>query len=459
MQDFDSVDFFTDRELVDDPYPYYEHLYSKCPVQHLDTRDGVVAVTGYDEANEVFREHELFSACNTTSGPFLPITRPLVGDDVSETIEACRHMFPGNEDMVTMDQPQHTQERALLMRVITPKRLKDNEEFMSRLADEQLEEILPLGKCEFINAYAQPFSMLAVADVLGVPEEDHDTFREGFGLRAGKPSSISLGGASGQYDIQGSKWLDEWFYDYLQARRNDPRHDVLTDLALAKYPDGSTPPMNAIVRTATFLFSAGQETTARLLATGLKILADQPELQDQLRANPELIPNFVEEALRMESPTKADSRLARRAATIGGVDVAAGDTVVLLLGAANRDPRRFESPNEFRADRPNAKEHIAFGRGIHSCPGAPLARAEGRITFEVILNRMRNLRISRGAPRPPGCPPVPPRADVGAPRAARTAHRIRPGLTALLITKEGRTRGEVGRTGRLHQWGGARTGT
>ena len=105
MQDFDSVDFFTDRELVNDPYPYYEHLCSKCPVQHLDQYGGIVAVTGYDEANEVFRDHDLFSACNTTSGPFLPITRPLTGDDVSDTIASCRHIFPGNEDMVTMDQP------------------------------------------------------------------------------------------------------------------------------------------------------------------------------------------------------------------------------------------------------------------------------------------------------------------------------------------------------------------
>jgi cytochrome P450 len=366
-------------------------------VLRLDQYDGVVAVTGYDEANEIFREHDLFSACNTTSGPFLPITKPLQGDDVSDAIAACRHLFPGNLDMVTMDPPEHTRERALLMRVITPKRLKENEEFMWRLAEQQIGEIVGegTGRCEIISRYAQPFSMLAVADVLGVPEEDHDTFREGFGLRAGKPSSISLGGGvESGYDLQGSRWLDEWFTDYLEARRKEPRHDVLTDLALAKYPDGSTPPMEAIVRTATFLFSAGQETTARLLAVGLKYLAEYRELQDELRAHPDRIPNFVEEALRMESPTKADSRLARRAANVAGVDIAPGSTVVMLLGAANRDPRRFEDPNEFRADRPNAKEHIAFGRGIHSCPGAPLARAEGRISFEVILDKMRNIRVS-----------------------------------------------------------------
>jgi cytochrome P450 len=394
MTDLGSVDFFTDQELVNDPYPYYEHLRAQGPVLATDHYENVVAVTGYDEANAVFRDHDTFSACNTTSGPFLPITKPLVGDDISEVIESCRSRFPGNEDMVTMDPPVHTRERSLLTRVMTPKRLKENEEFMRRLAHQQLDKIVAQGKCEFISAYSQPFSMLAIADVLGVPEEHHETFREGFGLRDGQPNSISLGGGGGDYDLTGNAWLDEWFTDYLEARRREPRNDVLTDLALAKYPDGSTPQMRAVVRTATFLFGAGQETTARLLAIALKYLAEDAGLQDELRVHPERIRNFIEEALRIESPTKADSRLARRATSIGGVDIAPGTTVVLMLGAGNRDPRHFDSPDEFRADRPNAKEHIAFGRGIHSCPGGPLARAEGQITVEAVLNRMRNIRIS-----------------------------------------------------------------
>ena len=123
-----------------------------------------------------------------------------------------------------------------------------------------------------------------------------------------------------------------------------------------------------MVRTATFLFAAGQETTARLLAASLKHLAEHPDLQDELRADTARIPDFIEEALRIESPVKADFRLARRTTTLGGVDVAAGTPVMLLNGAANRDPRRFECPEQFRLDRSNAHAHIAFGRGVHSCP-------------------------------------------------------------------------------------------
>ena len=130
---------------------------------------------------------------------------------------------------------------------------------------------------------------------------------------------------------------------------------MLTQLALATYPDGSTPDVINVVRTATFLFAAGQETTARLLAAALKHLAEHPELQDDLREHRERIPDFLEEVLRVESPVKADFRLARRSTTVGGVDVAAGTPVMLLNGAANRDPRRFECPAEFRIDRPNVQ--------------------------------------------------------------------------------------------------------
>ncbi len=197
-------------------------------------------------------------------------------------------------------------------------------------------------------------------------------------------------------------WLDDWFAEYIEDRRREPRGDVLTDLALATYPDGSTPDVANVVRTATFLFAAGQETTARLLAVGLKYLCEYPELQDELRAHPERIPGFIEEALRIESPVKADFRLARRATSVAGVDIAAGTPVMLLNGAANRDPRLFECPAEFRLDRPNAKVHIAFGRGVHSCPGGPLARVEGRVSIERILDRMRDIRLSEEHHGPPG---------------------------------------------------------
>jgi len=399
VSDWETIDFFSDASLLEDPYPYFERLRATCPVLPLP-HHGVVAVTGYEEAGEVYRDSATFSSCNSVIGPFATFPVPLEGDDVSAIIDQHRDQLPMNEHMVTMDPPDHTRERALVMRLITSKRLKENEAFMSRLADQLLDEFVADGRCEFISAYSQPFAMLVVADLLGVPEEDHQRFREGFGLSQ-VPGELGAGEES-QMGLNALAWLDEWFTEYIEDRRRQPRKDVLTDLALATYPDGTMPDVTSVVRTATFLFAAGQETTARLLAVALKYLAEYPELQDELRARSELIPGFIEEALRIESPVKADFRLARRFTTIGGVDIPAGTPVMLLNGAANRDPRRFENPSEFHVERPNARAHMAFGRGAHTCPGGPLARAEGRVSLDRILDRMRDIRLAEDHHGPPG---------------------------------------------------------
>jgi len=398
MSNFSEIDYFSDESLVEDPYPFFEQLRSAGPVVPLGHL-GVVAVTGYDEAMEIYRDPDTFSSCNSVVGPFATFPVPLEGDDVSEVIDRHRDQLPMCEHMVTMDPPAHTNERALLFRVITPKRLRENEAFMWRLADSQLDEFGANGRCEFISEYAQPFAMLVVADLLGVPEADHDRFREGFGLSR-SPGKIGAGKAGGPGENP-LAWLDDWFARYIEDRRREPQKDVLTDLAMATYPDGTTPDVTAVVRTATFLFAAGQETTARLLASALKYLAERPSLQADLRTHPERISSFTEEALRIESPVKADFRLARRSVTVGGVDVTAGTPVMLLNGAANRDPQQFDSPHEFRIERPNTMDHMAFGRGVHSCPGGPLARAEGRISIERILDRLRDIRLSEEHHGPP----------------------------------------------------------
>jgi cytochrome P450 family 150 subfamily A5 len=184
------------------------------------------------------------------------------------------------------------------------------------------------------------------------------------------------------------------FSDYVEDRRREPRADVITGLATATFPDGSLPEVIDVVRIAANLFAAGQETTVRLLASALQLLAERPDLQQRLRDERDRIPNFVEETLRYESPVKGDFRLARVPATVAGVDIPAGTTMMVCNGAANRDPRRFPEPNEFLVDRANARQHLAFGHGIHTCPGAPLARAEARVSVERLLDRMDDITIS-----------------------------------------------------------------
>jgi len=400
VPDWKSLDFFFDESLVDDPYPYFDGLREECPVLEIPHHGGVVAVTGYDELSDIYRDTDAFSSCNSVVGPFAPFPVEFEGDDISDLVTQYRDRMPMHEHMVTMDPPDHTRERHLLMRLLTPGKLKRNEAFMWRLADAQLDNFIADGRCEFISAYSQPFALLVVADLLGVPEEDHQRFIEGFGLQH-SPGEVGKG-ERGNPNENPLAWADDYFTQYIEARRREPQSDILTELAVGTYPDGTVPEVSALVRTATFVFAAGQETTARLLAVALKHLAEHPEIQDELRANRERIPDFIEEALRMESPVKADFRLARKTTTVGGVEIKAGMPVMMLNGAANRDPRRFECPHEFRIDRPNSQANVAFGRGVHSCPGGPLARAEGRVSLERILDRMRDIRISEEHHGPPG---------------------------------------------------------
>ena len=190
------------------------------------------------------------------------------------------------------------------------------------------------------------------------------------------------------------QWLNEKFHAYIEDRRRQPRGDVLTELAQAKYDDGSTPDVEDVMNLSTFLFAAGTETTTKLVSSAMRVLAENPEYETYLREDRGRIPAFLEETLRMESPVKSHFRMARTSTTIGETEIPAGTTVMLLPGACNRDGKKFPDPHTFRPDRRNVREQIAFVRGVHSCPGAPLARTEGKISLNRILDRMTDFRVS-----------------------------------------------------------------
>lgn len=378
----EGVDFFHDSTLVKDPYPVLERMRTANPVLREPSQD-VVVVTGYDEALAVLGDHESFSSCNTVTGPTPGFPVPLEGLDESEVralIEAHRDELPFSDQLPSFDPPTHTAHRSLLSRLITPKRLKENEAFMWRLADQVLEPHVADGGGEFIRAVANPFALLVIADLLGVPEVDRPELTERL---AGDNSLGSTDDAVMQHAPL--EFLYTRFTDYISERRREPRGDVMTEMAQATFPDGSTPEVIDVVRVAANLFSAGQETTVRLLSSALKILAEDPELQERLRRTPDQVSNFIEEALRFESPIRGDFRLARATTTVGGVAIPAGTVVMVHYGAANRDPRQFDNPDVFDLDRHNARRHIAFGRGVHSCIGAPLARAEAKVVIQRLL--------------------------------------------------------------------------
>jgi cytochrome P450 len=388
------LDFFSDVSLVEDPFSYYEYARKQGPVWREPHRD-VFVVTGYDEMVAVYRDVETFSSCNSFGGPFPGLPEEPAGGDAGALIEKYRNIFPSHESLVTFDPPVHTDHRGLLMRLLTPRRLKENEEFMWGLADRLIDGFIANGRCDFIAEYAQAFAMLVIADLLGVPESDQAELRRR--MVAKGPAGAVGQRMEGNFLVH----LEDFFTVYIEDRRREPKDDVLGKMACATFADGSTPDAIDVVRVATILFAGGQGTAARFLGNMVKLLAEDPERQQLLRGERARIPQFVEETLRLYSPVKSNFRMARRSTTLGGVDIPAGSTLMLLLGAADRDGRRFECPAEFHMDRANVREHIAFGRGLHSCPGAPLVRADGRITLERMLDRLGDIRISEAEHGPP----------------------------------------------------------
>ncbi|MET0898111.1 MAG: cytochrome P450 [Mycobacterium sp.] len=392
MTELETLNFFTDQTLVADPYPYMEAMRSGCPVRR-EPHQNVMVVTGYDEALAVFGDAENFSSCTAVTGPFPGFPMQLEGrpePEIAELIDKHRAELPFSDQVTVMDPPTHTAHRALLMGLITPKRLKENEEFMWNHNDKVLDPYLAAGSGEYIKGFAAPFTLAVIADLLGVPLDDRAEFA--------KRMDHSQGGIGdtkeGSLQHSPLEYLYEKFSAYIEDRRREPRADALTEMANAKFPDGSTPEVMDVVRIAANLYTAGQETTVRLLSSALMVLADRPDLQIQLRKEPGKIANFIEEMLRIESPVKGDFRLARRTMTIGGVEIPAGTTVMVMNGAANRDPRQFDNPDTLDIDRSNARRHIAFGRGVHSCPGSPLARAEAKVALDRLLSRTTDIRLS-----------------------------------------------------------------
>ena len=397
MTNYSGEDLFTSHAIAESPFEFFEFLREQGPIVPLGYRN-VVVVTGYEEGIAIFKDDQNFSAINTVTGPFLPLDFD-PARDVDEQIEACRAGNPYLGTIMSEDEALHAKSKAILNGMITPARLKANEAYMYELADQIIDEFIAKGTFNVISDFGSPFAQLTVADLLGVPKEDNDAIRQ---LVA--PPGQLPGNLGGGFDMATNPLarMGMQFYGYIAERRANPRADVLTLMAQQTYEDGSLPEIVDIVGLATFLFGAGQDTTVQLFSAMLRRLSDEPGLADRLRAEPGRIADFVDENLRMEGTSKATFRFVRRPVTIGGFDFQPGQHVMLQILGMNRDPRRFDEPATFDIDRKNGRTHVAFGRGLHACAGAPLARAEGRVAVERLLARMKNIRLSDARHGPKG---------------------------------------------------------
>ncbi|MBM3139410.1 MAG: cytochrome P450 [Chloroflexi bacterium] len=370
-----------DRRYHQDPTPFYARLRERDPVHRSALMRGWV-LSLFEDIDETLRDHERFSSDLRKS----PVAQ-----------DSARRGGPQLEpSMLVMDPPDHTRLRSLVARAFTRSAIEAWRPRVEQRVDELLDAAERQGTFDVMEALANPLPVLVIAEMLGVPPSDYAMFKQKSDAvaRLLEPTSTrseSHGAVEARADL--TRYLDE----IATERRGAPREDLLSVL-LAAEEAGDRLTHQELLVTLRLLLVAGNETTTNLIGNGLLALLRHPDQLAWLRAHPERVDDAVEELLRFDSPVQLDQRTALTDVEIGGRPVAAGEQVVMLLGAANRDPARFQDPDRLDLSRGD-KSHLAFGRGIHHCLGAPLARMEGQVVFAKLVERFPSLRLADPAPR------------------------------------------------------------
>lgn len=356
-----------------DPYPSYATLLDAAPV-HRSTALDMWFVSSYDTAKHVLHDPRFGRGSGSMLGQ---MGDPAAGQRSGAMRDQARNML-------FADPPDHTRLRGLVSRAFTPRRIEGLRSSISALLEPLLDQVADAGEVDLLDAVAFRFPVAVIGELVGVPAADRDQFRTlvrvSTAMIEASPDLASLEAAE---TAMGT--MTSYFADLVAERTAAPQDDLISAMIRVD-DDGDRLTTEEIVSTAILLFAAGFETTTNLIGNGTLCLLRNPDQMAELRSHPEQAATAVEEVLRFESPVQLDARRALVDADIDGTPVPAGTSVVTLLGAANRDPAVYPAPDLFQIDRtPN--HPLSFGWGIHHCLGANLARLEGQIVFNRLLER------------------------------------------------------------------------
>lgn len=358
-----------DPAVQDDPYPVYELLRDRCPVYRAEQSNTWV-LSRYGDVEAALLEPGTYSS----------------GSGVVPTPDGMQITEQLMPMMLMMDPPRHGELRSLVSRAFTARRVAGMAETVQAVTDELLEPLVDYPGCDFVQEFAGPLPAMVIADLLGVPRADRDQFRVWSStLVQANPlqdlSGLKLGGPA----VAAAASLYEYFSGFLTDRRSQPREDLISALVQAEV-NGERLTDEELLGFCLLLLVAGHETTSNLLGNSAVVLAEHTEARRRMAEDPALITPAVEELLRYDSPVQGLSRTLTRDVRLHGQTMSEGETVLLLFGSANRDERAFPSAGIFDIDR-KPDHQVAFGRGIHFCLGAALARMEARTALETVLRR------------------------------------------------------------------------
>jgi cytochrome P450 len=359
---------------TDDPYPLFAELRERAPVKQLEP-NGWWVVSRYEDVVYAFKHPELLENGRTMTIYW------------SSSDERLREDSPINNKatMAFADPPAHTRIRKLLMTAFVPRAVARLEDRIRAITNEYIDQILAKDEFDLMADLAVPLPITLIAEVLGVDPSLRADFK-----RWSDASMVMTQGTLTDAEVDAilasRREFRAFFQDIIRDRRARPREDMISDLCQADV-DGDRLTSEEVHGLAMILLTAGGQTTTHMIGNGMNALLDHPELLQEIRANPALIPSFVEESLRYEGPSKMMPRYTTQEVTIRGVTIPPDQIVIALLASANRDPAQFPDPDRFDITR-EQRGHLGFGHGIHFCSGAPLARMEGRIAFEELLRRI-----------------------------------------------------------------------
>ena len=369
-----GIELFDD-ECIQDPYPLYRRMLDTAPVHQIGN-SAFYAACSWDAVNDAIARPEDFSSNLTATMTYQPGGE--VGAFEMEGLGGKSHV------LATADEPAHAVHRRALLPQLAAKRIRAFEPFIAATADHLWNTNVDDGRIEWMSAVANRLPMMIVGRIIGVPDTDIDKL-----VRWGYAATQVVEGLVSQEQLNAAgvavMELAAYITDQFRQAAANPQDNLLGDVATA-CASGEMEELTAHTMMI-ILFSAGGESTASLIGSAAWVLASRPDIQRQVREQPELLGAFVEEVLRYEPPFRGHYRHVVNDTTLCGVDLRAGSHLLLLWGAANRDPSHFADPDEFRIDRPGGKGHITFGKGAHFCVGAALARLEAQIVIGHLLER------------------------------------------------------------------------
>ena len=348
-----------DRAL--NPFPWYRFMRESQPIRY-EPRYGGWQVFRYDEVLRVLSDYAVFSSAFGGQGPL-------------------------GSSLISMDPPRHRQLRNLVTQAFTPRAVAQLSGRITAIVNDLLDRVIATGRMDVIDDLAYPLPVIVIAEMLGIPQEDRQRF---------KIWSDAVVGASYPEGGNPQAEMSAYFLNMIEQRRHEAKDDLITALLNAQI-DGQHLNQQELLGFCILLLVAGNETTTNLVGNAFLCFDEHPEVMEQLRAEPALMPGAIEEVLRYRSPVQFMSRRAIADITLEGHNIRADQEVLAWIGSANRDERQFPNPDLFDIKRtPN--RHIAFGHGIHFCVGAPLARLESKIALTLMLERLQEIKRVRSVP-------------------------------------------------------------